>query len=57
MAIIAAIDIGSNAIRLGFEFGDSPQRLIAKAGEPPGLEHRSDQLMSYFWEADSGKLR
>ena len=38
----------------GFEFGDSPQKLIAKAGEPPGIEHRSDQLMSYFWETESG---
>jgi hypothetical protein len=40
----------------GFEFGDSPQTLIAKAGEPPGIEHRSDQLMSYFWEAESGLI-
>ena len=38
----------------GFEFGDSPQTLVAKAAEPPGIEHRSDQLMSYFWEAESG---
>ena len=38
----------------GFEFGDSPQNLIAKAGEAPGIEHRSDQLMSYFWETESG---
>ena len=40
----------------GFEFGDSPQTLIAKAGEPPGIEHRSDQLMSYFWETESGVI-
>ena len=39
-----------------FEFGDSPQTLIAKVGEPPGIENRSDQLMSYFWEAESGLI-
>lgn len=39
-----------------FEFGDSPQTLIAKAGETPGIENRSDQLMSYFWEAESGLI-
>ncbi len=39
-----------------FEFGDSPQTLIAKAGEVPGLKDRSDQLMSYYWETESGVI-
>ena len=39
-----------------FAFGDSPQTLIAKAGEAPGIENRSDQLMSYFWETESGVI-
>ncbi len=40
----------------GFEFGDSPQKLIAKAAESPVIEHRSDQLMSYFWKMNSGSI-
>jgi hypothetical protein len=39
----------------GFQFGDSPQSLIVKAGEPH-IQHKSDQLMSYFWQAESGVI-
>lgn len=40
----------------GFQFGDSPETLKAKAMVPPGIEHSSDQLMSYFWETESGMI-
>jgi hypothetical protein len=44
------------ALPLGFQFGDSPQTLKTKAMEPPGIEHNSDQLMSYFWATESGMI-
>ena len=39
-----------------FEFGDSPDTLIAKAGRVPDNKHASDQLMSYYWKDDSGLI-
>ena len=45
-----------DVLPFGFQFGDSPETLKAKAMEPPGIEHSSDQLMSYFWETESGMI-
>ena len=53
-------DLGSNGygggLPFGFEFGDSPDTLLRKVNSAPAKEHRSDELLSYYWNLDSGGI-
>ena len=53
-------DLGSKGFQgklpFSFEFGDSPQTLVAKVGRLPENTHSSDQLMSYYWKYNSGLI-
>lgn len=44
----------SGSLPMGFAFGDAPQTLFRKAEKPPLHEHPDDQLVSYFWQLESG---
>lgn len=53
-------DIGSSgydgALPMGFVFGDTPPRLVTRAGRSPDFTHKSDQLLSYFWRQEGGEV-
>jgi hypothetical protein len=53
-------DLGSlgflGEIPFGFVFGDSPPTILEKAGTPPIMEHRSYELLSYFWRTENRDL-